>query len=215
MQYSQARFVAATFALAAAVALSAGCASTRARMGTAAGTIPTVDASMNIPALSSSDIAMLRGMSDANILNHLATGDSLEIAMAQVAVNRSDNDELVAFARQMIGDHSRNLNASRALSLHYNIPMTMMPGDTSGIALFNTLDALNAATSTAQFNADYVRSQIALHQRMLAELETLQGVARDQAVRQHIANTIPVVENHLRRAQTVANDLGFSPGGND
>lgn len=215
MQHSQARFAITASVLAGIVAFAGGCARGQPRAAMAAGTIPSVDESMNVPALSSSDIRQLRGMSDANILNHLATSDSLEIAMAQLAVRRSGNDEVVSLAHHIIADHSRSLNSDRMISTGLAIPMQMMPGDTSGMLLFHTLDSLDAAGPTARFNAEYVRSQIALHQRMLAELETLQAVAHDRNVRQQIANDIPVVESHLRLAQQVANDLGYPASGAD
>ncbi len=52
-------------------------------------------------------------------------------------------------------------------------------------------------------------SQVQLHQHVLAELEALQSVAKNPAVREEIANTMPIVRDHLSRAHALAVEKGF------
>jgi predicted outer membrane protein len=54
----------------------------------------------------------------------------------------------------------------------------------------------------------FIRSQVDLHQHALAELQVLEGVARNTALRRHIAEMIPVVRDHLARARMIAKPLG-------
>jgi predicted outer membrane protein len=64
-------------------------------------------------------------------------------------------------------------------------------------------------TSDATTDQQFMRAQIELHAHALAELETLQGVPRHAALRQHIAAMIPVVQDHLARARAMAKPLGI------
>jgi putative membrane protein len=176
-----------------------------ATTGSAAGTLSQ---SVTVPALPQSDIDFLRRMSDANILEHTASGDSLEIAMAQAAVRRTQHAGVASFARTMIADHTMSLQHGQAIAAQTNIGMTMATGDTSAMPMFAKLDSLNGIVSAADFDRRYLQSQVAMHQHMLAELQTLRTVAHDTAVRQHIDMMIPVVEQHLVRAQALAQQVG-------
>jgi predicted outer membrane protein len=65
------------------------------------------------------------------------------------------------------------------------------------------------AASDVTLDRHYVMSQVQLHQHVLAELEALQSVAKNPAVRDEIAATIPVVRDHLARAHAHAVEKGF------
>ncbi len=183
----------------AAGALTAGC-SAYGRTQSATGTVPVTPSVFVtlIPALPQRDLALLNRMSDGNILQHVAMSDSLEIVMAQMALRRTHDTGVSSFARMLIADHSMNLQDGQILARQTGITPTTAPGDTSGIMLFRLLHVLNE--DSTDFNQVFLRSQVQLHQRELAELQTLQDVARDQDVREHVAATIPVIRKHLARA---------------
>src|SRR4051812_38525682 len=89
-----------TVVAATAFAAIAACASTQQYdTGSAAGTISLLDAP---PAtLNADELNMLHRMTDANILGHVAMGDSIEVVMAQFAERRTKTDDVLQFARRM------------------------------------------------------------------------------------------------------------------
>ena len=195
-----------------AAAALAACASnlrtpvvTTTRTSTAAGMIPMT---VNVPPLSSDELAMLGMMSDANILQHMSTSDSLEIAMAHVAMQRTQSNGVRDLARMIIADHSRSLASGKAIARDNNIPLELAPGDTSGMHGYRVIQRLqNAGTD---FDRVYLGTQIRLHQHMLAELQALRNTATSTAVRQHIQDDIEPVQRHLDRAESLAKSLGYT-----
>src|SRR6185437_1128741 len=81
------------------------------RTSTAAGTIPMT---VNVPPLPESEQSSLRMMTDANILQHMTMSDSLEIAMANVALQHTQRNSVLRLARTIIADHSRSLSTGKA-----------------------------------------------------------------------------------------------------
>lgn len=191
----------------AGVAALAACNSAMQTM-TAGGTLSPMT-SIN-PAITSADIAMLRSMSTAQQLTHLAVADSMEIAMGQIAVHRTQNGAIAEFARRMIDDHGQSLQQSHVIAQQQRLTLQPAANDTMPTHLVRMVDVLNSGTPTTEFDRTYVMSQIQVHQRMVDELQALQGIVTDEALRRHVGANIPVVESHLASAEHIAAQLGYT-----
>jgi putative membrane protein len=165
--------------------------------------------SLNVPSLPASESDMLERMTDANILSRLCSTDSLEIEMAKVARDRASNGAVREFAGKLIADHSMSLASDKLIALRPNLSIQLMPGDTTTMMGFRLLDSLRAGASSSGFDRQYLMSQISMHERYIAQLQTLAHVGRDKALREHIAQQIPTVQGHLMRAQALARDAGY------
>jgi predicted outer membrane protein len=195
-----------------AIACLAACASNlrtpepvTTRTSTAAGTVPMT---VNVAPLPESELSSLRMMTDANILQHMSMSDSLEIAMANVALKRSQSNGVLKLARTIIADHSRSLSTGKAIARQNNIPLQLAPGDTSGMHGYMMVNRLQNVGS--DFDRIYLGSQIRMHRHMLAELEALRNTATSTPVRQHILDAIEPVQRHLDQAQQLAASLGYT-----
>jgi predicted outer membrane protein len=175
------------------------------RTSTAAGTIPMT---VNVPPLPESEQSSLRMMTDANILQHMTMSDSLEIAMANVALQHTQRNSVLRLARTIIADHSRSLSTGKAIARQNDIPLQLAPGDTSGMHGYMMLNRLQNAGP--DFDRIYLGTQIRLHRHMLAELEALRSTATSTPVRQHILDAIEPVQRHLDQAQQIATSLGYT-----
>src|SRR5205823_1854992 len=89
-----------------AISMAAACAS-GPHYETAAGTVD-LSAYPSVT-LDASELQVLRGMSDANILGHLQTVDSLEVAAADSALRFSRNDATLNYAKLMHHAHTDDL----------------------------------------------------------------------------------------------------------
>lgn len=186
------------------------CASTHRNDMAAAGTLNLTDATA---ALSSSEVTMLQRMTDPNILGHMAMGDSVEIVMAQYAEHRTKNDDVLNFARMMDVDHSSHIEAERSLATTSGVGIHTLANELKTSHMGPMVDSVGPQISELKFDRNYILAQVQMHQHMLGELEVLQGVAKNDRVRDHVKATIPVVQAHLDRAREIAKkyDYGHKP----
>jgi predicted outer membrane protein len=184
-----------------ALAAVGACARNRQTYTTTAG--GDVDLSRATTMLGNREVTILREMSDANILGHLLEVDSIEVSAADTANRLSRSDDVLTYAKMMhlahTGDAAREREIGHETGLIPTIDVTKLKA--SHVA--RQLDSLRVA-SNLTVDRHYLVSQVQLHQHVLSELEILQGVARRADLRQHIAELIPVVQDHLSRAQALA-----------
>jgi putative membrane protein len=126
--------------------------------------------------------------------------DLFEIQSSQVALQQAKSADVRAFAQMMIDHHTRTsadlMAAAQKAGL--NPPPPALTADKAA-----RLSALQAAGPT-QFDAMYLREQVAGHQEALA-LHTAYAQNGDTAaLRAAATKTAPIVRSHLERAQTLA-----------
>jgi predicted outer membrane protein len=167
-----------------------------------------VDLSLATPAeLGSDETTLLQQMSDANIVGHLLTVDSLEITLSDTALRHVKSDDVGAFAKMMHLAHTDDENALKDIASSAGLVPTI---DVSKLRSSHVAAGLDSVRKTSDITKDqqFIRAQIELHQHALAELNVLQSVPRNSALRNHIADMIPVVRDHLARAMALAKPLG-------
>jgi putative membrane protein len=195
--------------LAMAAPAFAACASTRQNdMAMAAGTVGS-PMQIEFAPISPAESDMLRQMTDPNILGHVAMSDSVEVVMAQFAEQRTKNDDVLNFARQMDVDHSTDLQALRNLAQTSGIGMHTMVGELKASHMGKMVDSIGPQISEITFDRNYIISQVQMHQHVLAELQTLQGVTQNATLRDHINAMIPTVQEHLNKARDLAHKYDY------
>ena len=133
---------------------------------------------------------------DHVFLMQAALGGLAEVRLAQLADQKSGNDDVRGFARRMIQSHSQ---ANNELS-------KLVPGgNTSGQSLSDAEDRQVfsglAALSGPEFDIEYLRVQVQAHQRMaqLAEYEI--GSGADPNAQLFAADMLPNIFAHLLAAR--------------
>ena len=186
-----------------AISTAAACSTNRTYM--AGG---DVDLSLAEPAqLSNGEVTRLRQMSDANILGHLIAVDSLEITMADTALRHIKSDDVNSYAKMMHLVHSDDWKSLKDLAGSTGLIPTIDVAKISSSHVAAGIDSVRKG-SDASKDQQFIRAQILLHQHALAELQVLESVAKNPALREHIVNMIPVVRDHLARAMTIGRPLG-------
>ena len=157
--------------------------------------------------LGADETTLLRQMSDANILGHLMTIDSIEIAMSDTALRHVKTDNVGAYAKMMHLAHEDDLKALKDLAGSTGLVPTI---DVTKLRSSHVAAGVDSIRKTSDMTKDqqFIRAQIELHRHALAELEILDDVAKHTALRQHIAAMQPVVRDHLARAMALAKPLG-------
>jgi predicted outer membrane protein len=168
-------------------------------------------------------------MNNQNIVAHLATGDSLEVALSQLGVSRAQNSAVRDFAQRMVTEHTAHMQMGNQLAQQNGITPMPMAGDTMDVAMASRMMAhltndmsgmsgmsnssssgSNGGTMGNSSDRQLMMAEVAMHRHMLQELTMLQPQATG-AARQLIEQTIPVVRQHLTDAQGIWRQVG---GGN-
>jgi predicted outer membrane protein len=162
--------------------------------------------------LTASEANLIRNMSDANILGHLASLDSFEVALSDSAILKSKSDTVLHFARAMRSAHLGSATAARTIGKELNIPLVTIAGEMRKTHVFAPADSV-ANASELQIDRHYLMQQIEMHDHMLAELNLLQDVARNERIKEHVRGRIPAVQGHLDYARQVAKAKGVDQRG--
>ena len=161
------------------------------------------------PGLNGREARVLRGMSDANILGHLAATDSVEVALSDTTITKSTSDQVLAYAKMMRAAHLGSMHAVDVIARETRIGRNTLAGELNITHLFSQPDSVSNA-SDQTIDRHYITEQISIHRHVLAELQLLQGVVKNERAREHIDAAIPAVRDHLARAVAIAKARGFS-----
>jgi putative membrane protein len=155
--------------------------------------------------LQPADISML---SNANIVAHITTGDSLEVALSQLGVDRAQNTAVRDFAQRMVTEHSAHLQMSRQMAAQGGIQPMPSPADTAdAVVVSRIVNRLVSTPAGPEFDRRLMRAEVTVHQSMLHDLNMVRPQATG-ATLELIDHTLPVVRQHLSDAQTLWRQMG-------
>jgi putative membrane protein len=150
------------------------------------------------------------GVTDANILAVLHEANQGEIDAAQLALASGSNARVLAFAHQMIRDHTKLDQAGDSVAVRIGVTPMLPANDSLGAHGQADLEALRAAGHGAGFDKQYMDAQIADHTTVLALLRRFEGAAQNSQVKAAVSGAMPIVSGHLDRAKRVAAVVGSS-----
>jgi predicted outer membrane protein len=154
------------------------------------------------------DVAML---SNANIVAHLASGDSLEIALSRVGLNQAENVEVHNFARRMVQEHTNHLKMAQQMAAQAGLTPLLPAADTVDATMAQrTIARLSTESPSTDYDRRFMRVEVAMHEHMLRELIMMHRQASGTTA-QFITQTIPVVQQHLSDARRVWKEVGGNP----
>lgn len=130
-------------------------------------------------------------------LFYAGAGDIFEITTSTIALQRSQNPQVRAFASMLIADHTNLTNGSLATAK--GAGLVPPPPELSPMQKGMITQLLAAAP--ADFDRTYLSQQVPAHQMAL---QLMQGYASGGDVpqlRQAAASASPIVQGHLAQAQ--------------
>jgi hypothetical protein len=167
-------------------------------------------------------------MNNQNIVAHLETGDSLEIALSQTGLSRAQNQSVRDFAQRMVTEHAQHMQMGRQMAAQNGITPMPAPGDTLDVVMAtrmmshlngnmsnmsNMSSSANSGSMSDNGDRQLMSAEVAMHRHMLHELTMLQPQATG-AARQLVDQTIPVVRQHLTDAESIWRQVGGGSGRN-
>jgi putative membrane protein len=148
-------------------------------------------------------------LTDANIAAIVVTANTADIRNGEMAKTNSKNKAVVAFAQQMITDHT-SVN-KQATDLVTKLNVTPEENDTSRQLASSsdaTRETLRAKTG-ADFDKAYIDNEVAYHQAVLDMLDnTLIPGAQNAELKSLLESVRPAFVAHLDHAKKVQGSLG-------
>ncbi|HEU5175278.1 MAG TPA: DUF4142 domain-containing protein [Gemmatimonadaceae bacterium] len=167
-----------------------------------------VDTQTRVVEVSSGDLELYRGATDANIISHVLVDDSLEIEMSQLALSRASNAAVREYAQMMITEHSQNRTYFTEMQAKESIGIAPMVNDPIANQAMNAITRLNSLTGE-EFDRAYMRAQVAHHDAEVAALTWMAENSRDDDIEEDFeGKLIPTIRMHLTRAREVSAQVG-------
>lgn len=121
-----------------------------------------------------------------------------EVKTSQLALQKSTNPQVRAFAQQMITMHTQAQQELQALAASKGVVLADQPGADQRLQ-YNKLNTLSGAA----FDAMYKMVQVAGHQMTLDLVKTYRSFGTDAQALAYAAKLQPVVTMHLEEAKAL------------
>jgi putative membrane protein len=145
-------------------------------------------------------------LTQKNLVDRMIVADSLEVGMAQLAVERTKTAAVRDLANLLINDHKTHLDSLHAFAAKPDIGREAIPGDPESQKTIRAFAQLRSAPDST-FDKLFVSAQIESHERAIDALKKNKSVATSPEVQKDIDGAITVLEAHLGRAKGVASVL--------
>ena len=145
---------------------------------------------------------------DQKIVMEIALGNMAEIAIAKIALGKSQNEEVKTYAQQMIDDHTAALGEVQQLATARGLSM---PTDIDK-AHKTMAGKLDTKSGEAFDKAYMAQGGVADHKKMHSMLAGAEKKARDPDVKALATKILPTVDQHLKAAQRMRRPNRMAPG---
>lgn len=137
-------------------------------------------------------------MKAADFATAAAGSDAFEIQSSQLALQKSPNDKVKAFARDMIEQHSQSTAKLKAAAQEAHVQLdATLPKE-----LQSKLDALKTASGPT-FDPAYLSAQISVHTKAAQLVGNFSKDGEGGAIKAFAQQTYPVIRTHLVREQAL------------
>jgi putative membrane protein len=149
-------------------------------------------------------------VADRDFLKEALQGDMAEVRMGQLALQKSNNEQVKQFAQQMVTDHTRMGDQMKVLAQQLGVkePSDISKRDKQTISKLQGLDG-------EAFDKAYVQTMLKDHKHDQAAFKQAAQQGTDPGVRQAAAQGETVISNHLQHIQEIAKAQGITAKGGD
>jgi putative membrane protein len=147
------------------------------------------------------------GLSDAQIAAVIQVINEGEIQQAQLAQSKAKSAEVKRFAQHMLAAHRDMENKDKKLLVRIQlVPSESAMSNqvkTDGQTQLSTLQGMTGQ----DFDRDYIEVQIRGHNQALELIDRMVPTAKSAELKTELQNARPLVEQHLREAERLQQDL--------
>ena len=141
-----------------------------------------------------------RASADSTFSEEAAQGGTAEVQMAQLALNKTNNQAVKDLANKILTDHTQANEELKQIAAkdNMNLPSSI---DAKDQAEYDKLKALTGAT----FDREYVNFEIQDHKNDIRKFQHESMHGMNPTVKQWTAKYVPVLQTHLTMAENARN----------
>ena len=174
-----------------------------ARTDSAAG---RVDSATNAMATDSANRANASSSwTNDHIFGFAHNANNGEIALGKLASTKATNSQVKSFGSQMVKDHQAMMKDAHALMSKVNATVDSTWDDAKDLAGDGAekLKELTDKEKGADWDKNYIESQVDMHQRVLDKLTDAAKSSTDTTITNALTKTTAKVQEHLTKAQSI------------
>ncbi len=181
-------------------AFGAACSSEPSNKGTA-NSEPLVKTEPAKPPSDKGDTVVTGG--DLAFINDAAPGGMAEVELGKMALSKSKNADVKAFAQKMVDDHTKAGKELEKLAAQKKVtlPPDVLPTHKE------VMDKLSKL-SGAEFDKAYVMAMLEAHEKDVTAFESVSKTAGDADVKEFATKTLPTLKTHLEMIKSLADKMG-------
>ena len=150
-------------------------------------------------------VAFAQSNPDASFYKHAAEGGLAEVELGNLAQQKSQNPSVKDFGAMMVKDHSAANDKLKSVAASKNVTLPTNPS-VGQMATKTKLEVLSGDT----FDKSYIKGMIKDHQEDIAEFNKEAQSGRDPDAKAYARTTLPTLQAHLKKIQSIAADAGIS-----
>ena len=174
-----------------------------ARTDSAAG---RVDSAASAMANDSANHAKMAGAwTNDHIFGYVHNANNGEIALGKLAATKATNSVVKSFGSQMVKDHQAMMSDAHALMSKVNAAPDSTWDDAKDLAGDGAekLKELTDKAKGADWDKNYIESQVDMHQRVLDKIQDAVKNNADTTVTAGLTKATAKVQEHLTKAQSI------------
>lgn len=145
---------------------------------------------------------------DPQIAHIAYTAGLIDVEAGQLALKKSQNDDVRAFAQRMVGDHTAVNDQALALVKKLNVTPQDNPTSQNLTSQSTATRSELSSLQGAAFDKAYVENEVAFHKTVNGALKTtLIPAAQNPELKTLLENGLKVFETHLEHAEHLAKQL--------
>ena len=139
---------------------------------------------------------------DLSFLNAAAAGNMAEVELGKLAIEKAESANVKHFAQKMMDDHSKALEELKQVASLKKVtpPPDIMPTQKE---LKDKLSKL----SGAEFDKEYVKSMVEVHEKDVTAFEAASKTAADADVKAFAVKTLPTLKMHFEMIKGIAEKM--------
>ena len=143
---------------------------------------------------------------DAQFVQQAASGGLAEVELGRLALQKATNPDVKQFGQRMVNDHGA---ANAELTTMCQSKGVTLP--TEPEAKYRATHDRLASLSGPAFDREYMADMVTDHQQAVSDFQREAQSGQDPQIRAWAAKTLPVLQDHLRMAQTIQSRIAQAP----
>ena len=145
-------------------------------------------------------------MSAQDYLMAAQGSDQFEVLAGETAMTQSHDPRVLAFAKQMIQDHTATTASLRQAAMRSDTPLPPKALSDDGSHLLAEVQGQRGV----DFDRAYAKTQVLAHQQALVVQQTYAQTGANRALRDAAKSAVPIITQHLQMAQQLKSAVGGS-----